>query len=141
MAPDNDAAPEPVNSGANINNRGTAPMASNLRAPGDNRARCAFCCNVGAEWIYPVADFRGPEYAPGLSVAFHGPWHACAKCHSHVETNRWGRMRRRTLRRFKAACGPLTGRQFQLACRQLNSVWQRFRVARTGPAYRIGGQS
>ncbi len=143
MRPENAATPGLMSSqpGANSSDQGTASNASSLRAPGDMRLRCDFCGNGGAEWIYPVASFQGPEYAPGESVVFHGPWHACEKCHSHVQTYRWGRMRRRTLRRFKAACGPLTGRQFRLSCEQLSSLWSRFRVARTGPAYRVGGRS
>jgi hypothetical protein len=114
-----------------------------VRAPGDVRERCDFCNNVGAQWIYPIGDFNGPECGPGVSVAFHGPWHACALCHSHVQHNRWGRMRRRTLRRFKAARGrtPLSGIEFRYACRQLNTLWHRFRAARTGPAYRVDGLS
>jgi hypothetical protein len=141
--PHNDATPGLMSSqpGAPTVDRGAVSDASSVRAPGDIRPRCDFCGNVGAQWAYPVADFEGPQYAPGLSVVFRGPWHACTKCHSHVETYRWGRMRRRTLRRFKSACGPLTGRQFQLACRQLDTTWHGFRVARTGPAYRVGGQS
>lgn len=133
----NEAAPRSETWGPALSDRGTA-LTSTITDDVDHGQGCDFCNVSQAQWCYPCRTFtrtvNGNERVCVLNV---GAWNACSICHQMIARNEWGRLRQRTLKRYRRRFGASTATVTAAMADQLNVTWLAFRAHRTGPAVRI----